>query len=105
MNTPSIQGAGRGPEMSDVKVVAFYDPASGVIVHVHTIAVFKGADPVSDGDAIERATTHASIAGRAVSTLKIKLSNNLEHGVRRHSIDLKTGDFVRVPTPAERRPK
>jgi hypothetical protein len=93
---PSVVSLGDAPKLDAVKVVALYEPKSGKIVHLHTIATFKGARAASEEEAIKRATAHASHIGHAVDKLKVKVSSNLEHATRPHRIDPKTLEFLPV---------
>jgi hypothetical protein len=90
----SSGGAGKMPEISDVHVVAVFEPGTGKVVHVHSVTVFKGGRSVSEGETIQAALARAAEAGHNTETLKTKLSKNPVHGQLSHKIDTKTGEFV-----------
>jgi hypothetical protein len=101
--THILMNGGRVPEISDIQVVALYEPDAGKIVHVHTVTVFKGGREVSEKEAIDTAVAHASKAGLRTERLKIKVSKDADHGRRPHRIDLSTGDFIPLPLKSRNR--
>jgi hypothetical protein len=90
------ESGGNAPEISDVHVVAVYDPNTGTIFHVHNVTVYKGGRSVTEKEAIDTALARASEAGHRTENLEIKLSKNPVHGRSPHKIDLTTGDFMPV---------
>jgi hypothetical protein len=78
-----------------VQVVALYDP-DGTIRHVHTVTTMRGANPVTQDQAIAEAKRHASRRHKNSDALAVALSNDVEHGRRPHRIDVKTKSFVPV---------
>jgi hypothetical protein len=101
---PVIHGEGGVPGPAGVKVVAFYEPSTGDIVHVHTIVTFVGGRVVGDAEAIERARAQATAAGHPVERLKARVSTDIQHAARPHQIDPSSGEFVPLQPPQFRRP-
>ncbi|MCO4882455.1 hypothetical protein VOI32_38170 [Paraburkholderia caribensis] len=93
-------GGGNAPEVSDVYVVAIYDPKTGKILHTHNVTVFKGGRSVTEKEALDTAFARASDAGHQTDNLKSTVSKNPQHGRSPHKIDLATGQFI--PVPAKR---
>ncbi|MBN3898877.1 MAG: hypothetical protein HWQ41_27475 [Nostoc sp. NOS(2021)] len=92
--------AGKAPEISDVRVVALYDPGTGRIAHVHTITTLKAGRVLNEKEVIESALAHATKAGCQTDQLQVKLSNNPTHGHLPHKIDIKTQEFVALNPPS-----
>jgi hypothetical protein len=99
MKIERSSGAGRVPNVTDVHVVALYDPSTGDIVHAHSVTVLEGGRPISEREAVEAAKTAARRAGHSIEALEVKTSKSLEHGLTPHRIDLKSGEFVSVEMP------
>jgi hypothetical protein len=96
MKYQNISNGGNAPKIVDYYVVAFYEPGTGTIRHVHTVTVFEGGHSVDEREAIRRAHNKASKAGHNTAHLKSKVSKNPEHGRQPHRIDLKTDEFAPV---------
>jgi hypothetical protein len=83
-----------GPAEEHVQVVAFYDPGSGKILHLHMVTTFGGIAPLTEDEAIAEAKAQARRRNPEVDRLAIALSNDAEHGRFPHSIDPNTRAFV-----------
>lgn len=105
MDSQGIAGGGEAPRVSDVRVVALYDPQTGRIAHVHTVTVFEGGREVSEREAIETAKGQAERMGHRVEGLEVKVSRDPVHGRSPHRIDTASGEIVAVAarSPAQRR--
>jgi hypothetical protein len=103
MDECNITNGGRAPEVSDIHVVALYDPTTGKIAHVHTVTIFKGGRAVNERAAIEAAVAQAAKAGHQTDRLKVKVSKDPSHARSPHRIDVKTGEFVALPAVKHRR--
>lgn len=101
MASSLVHRAGSAPEISDTKVVALFDPASGKIVYVHTVIVFRGGKAVSEQEAISRARANATRIGLPVGRLRVNVSSNLAHGTQPHRIDPSTNQFVALQIPSQ----
>jgi len=97
----NIAGGGNARRISDIHVVAVYDPESGRIAHLHTVTVFEGGRSVSEKEAVSAAMTFAQKAGHQVQRFKTKVSKDARHGKSPHRIDVRSGDFVAVSPEAE----
>jgi hypothetical protein len=100
MSAEVLSNGGAVPKISDVHVVALYDPKNGRIRHVHTVTVFEGGRTINEKQAIEYARSHAADAGLKLENLEIKTSKDPTHGRVPHRIDLKSKEFVALPMPA-----
>jgi len=78
-----------------IQVVALYEP-DGTIRHVHMVTTIRGADPVTQEQAIAEARANASRRHKNSDALAVALSNDVEHGRRWHRIDPKTKAFVPI---------
>ena len=96
----NIAGGGNARRISDIHVVAIYDPDSGRIAHLHTVTVFEGGRAVSEKEAVSAAMTFAQKAGHPVQRFKTKVSKEARHGKGPHRIDIKSGNFVAVSPEA-----
>jgi len=79
------------------QVVAFYDPESGKIKHLHMVTTLAGVKPPTSEEAVEEAKAITRRRKSQVSGLPVALSTNAEHGRNPHSIDLNTKTFVPLP--------
>ena len=79
-----------------VQVVAFYDPKTGDIRHLHTVTTVGGAKRVSKDEALEEAKEYAYRHHNNVESFSVAFSDEAEHAYRPHKIDLKTKAFVPV---------
>ena len=82
------------PSVEHVQVVAFYDPESGRIKHLHMVTTLSGATPLTQDEAIAEAKTHARRRNPNIDDLAVALSNDPELGRCSHTIDPKTKAFV-----------
>lgn len=103
MDRQGIAGGGAAPRVSDVHVVALYDPQTGKIAHVHTVTVFEGGRPVTEREAIDAAKAQAARAGHRLDGLEIKVSKDPAHGLRPHRVDVAAGEMVALPAPPRER--
>jgi hypothetical protein len=103
MSTHILSSGGRAPKVSDIHVVALFDPKTGNIRHVHTITVFEGGRAISERQAIESARAQAAKSGLKTEGLEIKTSRDAVHGRFPHRIDLKSKEFVALPTVSIKR--
>jgi hypothetical protein len=71
-----------------------YHPETGLIHHAHTVFVHEGGRAVPEREAIEVAHRQARNLGHETAKLKVKLSDNADHGRHPHRVDIKTGKFV-----------
>ncbi|GAC1658167.1 MAG: hypothetical protein NVS9B15_19690 [Acidobacteriaceae bacterium] len=91
-----VRGMGVPREVTDVVVVAFYEPSTGKVVQMHTSVSFKGAPAVTEEQAIARARRQAEHARLETSHLAVKVSKRHEHALRPHRIDVNSGEFVLI---------
>ena len=96
MRQHEYSAGGKAPIVVSARVVALFDPATGDIVHAHAVTTCEGAIPLSEDEAVEAAKAHATRAGHAVSSLRVKVSTDLRHALRPHRIDPATGEFKSV---------
>ena len=103
MRHPDIVSAGDAPDLSEVTVVALYDPADGSIHHLHQVFAFADA-PAEEDDAVAAALHAAKRLGQDVGNWKVAVSHDPEHGRRPCVIDVATGAFHLVDRPAADEP-
>ena len=96
MNEHQYSGVGHSRKLTEVWVVALYDPTNGDIVHAHSIAGSRDDQAISEKEAVEEAKAIARKVGHPVEKLTIKLSRNLAHALTPHRIDPVSGEFVVV---------
>jgi hypothetical protein len=91
-------GFANGNELSidHVQVVAFYEPETGDIRHVHTVTTIRGAKRVSEDQALAEAKKFASRHHKNVESFAVAFSNDPRHAHSPHRIDPKTTAFVPV---------
>jgi hypothetical protein len=90
-------GFANGNERSieDVRVVAFYEPETGYIRHIHTVTTLRGAKRVSDDHVLAEAKKCAS-RRHNIESFAVAVSNEARHAQTPHKIDPKTKKFVPV---------
>lgn len=92
-------GFAKGKEISieHVQVVAFYDPESGEIRHLHTVTTIKGAKRLTQDESIAEGKQSAARHHKGVEGLSVALSENAAHSSTPHRIDPKTKAFIPLP--------
>ena len=85
------------PAVAHVQVVALYDLDDGRIEHLHMVTTLSGVTPLTQNEAIEAAKRHAGRHIANVEDLGVALSNEEEHGLLPHTIDVGTKVFVPLP--------
>lgn len=98
-NPGSILSAG-AVKISDVVVVALYEPLTGRILHVHTSIRHVGAEALDEAEAVETAQRHASAVGHDPESLHVAVSRSLEHASEPHRVDPATGEFRALASPS-----
>jgi hypothetical protein len=106
--------AGRSIELTQLHIVALYDPESGAVLHRHSVAVVKGGQDVSEDEAVRDTLARAKafharleqdpveikkMATRGqslfpIDKLKVAVSNNPQHLEMELEVDPKSGDLV-----------
>ena len=89
----------KGKELTveHVQIVAFYEPDSGDIRHVHTVTTIRGAKRITQDEAIAEGKKSAARHHKNVEAFGIALSEDAAHSRTPHRIDPKTRAFVPVP--------
>jgi hypothetical protein len=100
---PIFKVAGNAPKIVSTRVIALYHPVTGRIHHLHTVHVHQGGRAIPEAEAIDEAHMHAKRLGHETRDLKVKVSENAEHGHRPHRIDPSTGEFARALSEASRK--
>jgi len=92
-------GFAKGQELSveHVLIVAFYEPDSGEIRHIHTVTTIRGAKRATQDEAIAEGRQSAARHHKTVDALGIALSEDAAHSRTPHRIDPKTKAFIPVP--------
>ena len=87
---------GNERSIDHVQVVAFYEPETGHIRHVHTVTTIHGAKRVTEDLALAEAKKIASRHHKNVESFAVAFSNEPRHARSPHRIDPKTKAFVPV---------
>jgi hypothetical protein len=91
----SFGSAGGEPlTVEHVQVIAFYEPDTGTIRHMHMVTTLAGATRLSEDEALADAKRHGSRRRPLPEELEVAFSNDPAHGHRPHRIDPETKAFV-----------
>jgi hypothetical protein len=91
-------GFAKGKELAveHVQIVALYEADSGEIRHIHTVTTIRGAQRITQDEAIAEAKKSAARHHKNVEAFSIALSEDAAHSRSPHRIDPKTKGFVPV---------
>lgn len=116
---------GRSSELSQLYIVALYEPETGEVLLRHSVAVVTGGKEISEGSAVEAAYARArafyeriekdSVQMKKYATigkelfpldrLKVAVSNNPEHLDMELRVDPKSGKLVEASDEEKRSPQ
>jgi len=77
-----------------VHVVALYDGRTGTIKYLHTVTTLGNETPLSRAEVVTQAKANAARHLPDVDQLEIATSEDPNHGLSTHRIDLATKNFV-----------
>lgn len=91
--------AGKAPKVVSVQALAFYDPKTGHIRHMHRAITLEGAKVLDAETAKREAVQHAKQLGVSLDGLKALHVPGAPATGGRFRVDLKTEKLVRLELP------
>ncbi len=88
---------GMPEKVLDFRMVSFHHPENGITAYSHTVKVFAGGRAVSEEEAVREATAHAKDFGLDPAALIMKVTIDVDRGLRPQRLDTQTNELVDVP--------